>query len=268
MSPSPEKGTEKRTWTYGEFKRTCSINDKELYNIRDLLRDHLMEHGITKEKFNTSEAKATVKEAIRSFSVPDCLLRLPEDVIEYNLTKLAGYITYNRRRGYGKQQLPGSTIEQEPSLPGSTIKQEPSLPGSTITISKPRFLAAPQQRDAGLGLLQLTVQGVDEEDMSICNTEDLLRDEKSVDNATVNDLNYATWIKSLEDDILFNKETQRITFTSPAGKKIPVLNERNWRAVIRMALNAGNRDIIFCIQQNTRQGISFSLSLSLLPSLY
>src|SRR2546430_10593225 len=107
MSPSPEKDTLKQTWTYGEFKKTCTITDKELFNIRDLLGDHLIKHGITEERFNTSEAKAAVKEAIRSFSVPDCLVHLPKDVIEYNLTKLAGYISYNRRRGNGKQQLPG-----------------------------------------------------------------------------------------------------------------------------------------------------------------
>ena len=270
----PDDSAAQPTWGYEAFKIACGINDEEVNETYALLKKELKKHNMLGIRLNSKACKAKLGRVLQSLSLPPFLENVPEALRDYHLRKLAGYINYNKRRGYEKDD---ENDEPDPVLKPSTpapSKSEPrSQSSSKLQPSSPAPLklepgssATPQQRDSGLDLLQLTVHGLNEYSLSICNVTDVLKDKEVTHSVTVDDLDYNAWLGYLKDDISFDEKTQLIFSKPREGTRLPITNERNWRAIIRMALNAGNKDITFSVEELPERGTFLSHTLSLWPS--
>lgn len=233
-----------KSWTYNQFKTVCGINDKEIAAITDIVRQYLRENELLGKKFRMKRAQATLNAMISSLPLPELLKNTPRDVINHHLKQLAHYINYNIRRGYD-------------CMSGSDIKPEPS----SRTSPRPKTEPSATQRhpDTGLGLLQLTVRGLHDDNVAICNAIDIRRNDKTAENVTVKDLDHRAWIGFLEEEISFDRDSQLITFTNPTDSRTSLVkSDLSLRAVVRNALRAGHESIDFSIKSMIKRG-KFSL---------
>ena len=281
-----DDSTTQPSWGYEAFKMACGLNDEEVTETYSLLKKELKKKNMWGFKLNSKACKARLGRVLQSLSLPPFLENVPEAVRDYHLRKLAGYINYNKRRGYEKDDEddePNPALEPSTPAPSkseprsqSSFKLQPSTPAPSkseprsqssfkLQTSSPAPLkiepgssATPQQQDSGLNLLQLTVHGLNKYSSSICNVTDVLKDKAVAHSMTVDDLDYNAWLGYLKDDISFNEKTQLIFSKPTAGTQLPITNERNWRAAIRRALNAGDKDITFSVEKLPERGTSLS----------
>lgn len=216
-----------KTFTIASMMKGLKIDQATYDRISKALREKLQSRNLDGGVLNTRETKRQLGEifSLVQSEFPGVFEGIPEPWRERCLTCIAQKSNYNHRRNYRRQ------LGKQRTKVSSPVTELASYPHSS---SSPVYITS-QPRHRPFGTLGIYVQRKGEGKIVARRANDFLQGLKATKDKVdidIDDLDYAKFIRVIEEEIGYDKLKERMFYENVYEKRVEIDNIAEWRTCL------------------------------------
>jgi hypothetical protein len=233
---------DRKNWTVEIIQRGLQISNDAYISICTIMEKEMSSHKVLGLLLKQPGVKKKLQPIFINIieRFPETFENIPNVWREKCLTAIAQKCNYNMRRRRGGSVSPAHIAEVEaPGQLGS-----PALKSDAIGPSPSKYLRA-------LDTITVHTSMVAGGRYSICRLLDLARKE-SIEPLTIESLVYDQFLTILKEDIQFDTVQHTISYRYAKDVRVPIGNERSWKAAIMDMHIQGMERFMFHIEERSK----------------